>query len=457
MDHLVWFGHSNEYFNYRHHELQSLRHLESDVSVSSHSEIFSSAESSLPYHIIKGTVSSELKSVISRAVLTKAVIEIWGQGETPEEVMRDMETRYPASKRAGYINAKTTFCYEVITYGRKSSFTEQRNLMDSFQPLFKGDEPASMKNPDVILCIIEMSTHTLGSSTLDGPRYFYGRQIAPQGRLCFQENPRLHYALSDRPVLGPTTLDNDLAFIMANYAQVKPGVSVLDPFCGTCGILITCAALGARVFGSDLDVRVLNGTQVTYSKGGQSRKDVHLNFEHYGLHAPELVAMDVSARMWRRLPLFDRIVTDTPYGIRACTKKVALREREVTERDGYAPKLAQNADVEENLLDVAVDTLVPGGLLVFLMHIDLIDLFTSEEVADLQANPQGKVCVQTRPADGKLSVYAPETARILPLLDESRARSLIPQREGLEYIASALQVLTAGTGRLLVKMQRKIV
>ena len=457
MDHLIWFGHSNEYFNYRHHEVQSLRLLGSDSSVSSHSEVFSSAESSLPYHIVKGAVSDDWESVVSRAVLTKGVIEIWGQGQSPDDVIRDMESRFPASKRAAYLNPQTTFCYEVITYGRKCSFTDQRRLMDSFQPLFKGDEPASMKQPDVILWIIEMSTHTLGSSTLDGPRYFYGRQLAPHARLCFQENPRLKYSLSDRPVLGPTTLDNDLAFIMANYAEVKPGVTVLDPFCGTCGILITCASLGGRVFGSDLDIRVLNGTQVTYSKGGQSRKDVLLNFEHYGLHAPELVAMDVTARMWRRLPMFDRIVTDTPYGIRACTKKVAVRATDVTERDGYTPKLAQNADVEENLLDVAVDTLVPGGLLVFLMHIDLIDLFTADEVCELQANPQGKVCVQTRPADGKLSVYAPETARALPLLDESRARSLIPQREGLEYVASALQVLTAGTGRLLVKMQRKIV
>ncbi|KAH8049214.1 tRNA (guanine-N2-)-methyltransferase [Aureococcus anophagefferens] len=53
-------------------------------------------------------------------------------------------------------------------------------------------------------------------------------------------------------------MDAELAFIMARLANVREGDAVLDPFCGTGGCLLACAAYGgARGFGADCDARVL--------------------------------------------------------------------------------------------------------------------------------------------------------------------------------------------------------
>ena len=55
---------------------------------------------------------------------------------------------------------------------------------------------------------------------------------------------------------------------MCNQGLVEQGSIVLDPFVGTGGLLIPPASKGAFVFGSDLDIRVLNG----YSVGRINKK-----------------------------------------------------------------------------------------------------------------------------------------------------------------------------------------
>lgn len=74
------------------------------------------------------------------------------------------------------------------------------------------------------------------------------------------------YDLTQRAVLGPTTLDNELAFIMANCAQVQKGASALEPFCGTGGIMLAMAHFGAHITGGEIDIRVVKGWRVAYTK-----------------------------------------------------------------------------------------------------------------------------------------------------------------------------------------------
>ena len=62
--------------------------------------------------------------------------------------------------------------------------------------------------------------------------------------------------------MGPTSTDNDLAFLMCNQANIKEGNLVFDPFVGTGGLMVPPASHGAYTFGCDLDMRVLNGYAV---------------------------------------------------------------------------------------------------------------------------------------------------------------------------------------------------
>ena len=83
------------------------------------------------------------------------------------------------------------------------------------------------------------------------------------------------YELNKRIYLGPTSTFNDLAFLMCNQALVKNGSIVIDPFVGTGGLLIPAATKGAFVFGSDLDIRVLNG----YAVGRINKQSPHYKVE----------------------------------------------------------------------------------------------------------------------------------------------------------------------------------
>ncbi len=93
------------------------------------------------------------------------------------------------------------------------------------------------------------------------------------------------------------------------------------------------------MFGSDLDIRVLNG----YSVGQINKRSkfydkekglenytpkVMLNFEQYELKRPEVFRMDCLKGRFRMKEMFDAIICDPPYGIRAMSRKINHKKKE---------------------------------------------------------------------------------------------------------------------------------
>ncbi len=97
-----------------------------------------------------------------------------------------------------------------------------------------------------------------------------------------------------RPHHCSTALPVRLARAIVNMA-VRPGDSVLDPCCGVGTLLVEAASVGASVFGSDINQRMVAAARE--------------NLSHFGFDAQVTVAPaeTVSGR-------FDVIVTDLPYG-----------------------------------------------------------------------------------------------------------------------------------------------
>lgn len=128
---------------------------------------------------------------------------------------------------------------------------------------------------------------------------------------------------------------------MANQAQIQPGDLVYDPFVGTGSIAVACQYFNAFVIGTDLDMRVLKGYAVgakTKNKGieGLDKIDkfnIYTNFKHYKLPIPDFMAMDISALQFNQTqnqgfsirPIFDCIVCDPPYGVRARSQKAGIK------------------------------------------------------------------------------------------------------------------------------------
>ncbi|CAN0492331.1 unnamed protein product, partial [Laminaria digitata] len=62
---------------------------------------------------------------------------------------------------------------------------------------------------------------------------YFGRQVAEGNREAVTA-----FDLKKRPYLGPTSMDNELALVMANMALAGKGKLCFDPFVGTGSILV---------------------------------------------------------------------------------------------------------------------------------------------------------------------------------------------------------------------------
>jgi len=106
-----------------------------------------------------------------------------------------------------------------------------------------------------------------------------------------------------RPFFYPGSMSPKLARCMVNLTRITKGETVLDPFCGTGGILIEAGIMGARVVGVDIDERMVEGTKN--------------NLEYCGITNHKIFQEDA-----RKIELpykVNAIATDPPYGISAST------------------------------------------------------------------------------------------------------------------------------------------
>jgi len=104
---------------------------------------------------------------------------------------------------------------------------------------------------------------------------------------------------TDRPFFQPGSMDPLLARALANAAGARPGATVLDPMCGTGGILVEAGLVGARVLGIDAHSEMVRGSRE--------------NLAHFLDGEWEVARGDA-----RNLPVadgsVDAVVFDAPYG-----------------------------------------------------------------------------------------------------------------------------------------------
>jgi tRNA (guanine10-N2)-dimethyltransferase len=108
---------------------------------------------------------------------------------------------------------------------------------------------------------------------------------------------------TDRPFFQPGSMDPLLARAVCNLACVEPGDRVLDPMCGTGGVLVEAGLLGARPLGTDAQEKMVQGTRENLAHfGGQFAAG---GFDVARADATHLPLRDGSA---------DAVIFDAPYG-----------------------------------------------------------------------------------------------------------------------------------------------
>lgn len=105
--------------------------------------------------------------------------------------------------------------------------------------------------------------------------------------------------VSERPFFSPISLHPKYARALINLTGAKKGDVLLDPFCGTGGIVIEAASMGMRAVASDFDPEMIAGTRE--------------NMDFFNLDLEDSDVLDISD-VGRRFGSVDIIATDPPYG-----------------------------------------------------------------------------------------------------------------------------------------------
>lgn len=100
-----------------------------------------------------------------------------------------------------------------------------------------------------------------------------------------------------RPFFHPSSMSPKLARVISNLSRCKEGGLLLDPFCGTGGILLEAGLTGMRVLGSDVKTEMVEGTL--------------RNLRHHRVEPEGLVVSEIGHLPFRKA---DSIATDAPYG-----------------------------------------------------------------------------------------------------------------------------------------------
>ncbi|EGQ42682.1 MAG: putative DNA modification methylase [Candidatus Nanosalina sp. J07AB43] len=191
----------------------------------------------------------------------------------------ELETFQPEYK------PKCSFCIrkEQITGDKGDEKLE--NIEKRLGDKFSSDEnTVDLENPEVVLKAYK-SKNKLRISKI----------IQKIDRGLFEKRKN-----QERPFSSPISLGPSIARVLVNLSGLKPGEYLLDPFCGTGGILIEAGLCGIGVCGVDVKGEMVKGCKE--------------NLEEYGIISHDIKQGEVSESTELFDKNFSAIVTDLPYG-----------------------------------------------------------------------------------------------------------------------------------------------
>lgn len=109
---------------------------------------------------------------------------------------------------------------------------------------------------DVVSGKVDLSSPDEEVRLIDGENHYLGRRAAVIDRPAFESRK-----VAKRGFFFPISLHPRLARALVNLARVQEGGTMLDPFCGTGGVLLEGGLVGARLIGSDIRGDMVEGSR----------------------------------------------------------------------------------------------------------------------------------------------------------------------------------------------------
>jgi tRNA (guanine10-N2)-dimethyltransferase len=174
-------------------------------------------------------------------------------------------------------------------------YRNRSNTIDS-QPIVKGLAEIYTKNRKVILENPDIEIRSL----ITDSKLYVGSKISEIDRSQFEDRKVQH-----RPFFSPISLHPKVARALVNLTLIRRNQVLLDPFCGTGGILLEAGLMGIRVIGSDVEEKMIEGCKKT--------------LDFYKIKYSKLYCSDIG-EIQNYVDNVDAIATDLPYGKSTTTK-----------------------------------------------------------------------------------------------------------------------------------------
>ncbi|XP_023940974.1 tRNA (guanine(10)-N2)-methyltransferase homolog [Bicyclus anynana] len=340
---LMWFA--QEHVDFRYAEMQSILSL-FEIPI----KYIEKPCQNKPYWVVELPSEDCVKKIASRSILIKTCIELWATAKTETGLHENLRSSMnnlsgkwlgtdisdnseshisPSELIERCCEGGKSFKIEVETFCKHFTMKEKVDKIEKFSYLpLKGQ--VKLNKPDVTLSYIEFYGVDPNNVPEHPHHLFFGRWVADGQRDLIKV-----HSLKRRQFIGNTSMDAQLAVIMANQAQVAPGHAVLDPFVGSGSLLVAAAHFGGYVWGSDIDFMMLHSRSRPTRVGQKVRtkeESIRGNMEQYGTKDKylDVVVSDFSLPLWRDDLKFDAIITDPPYGVREPIEKIGIERQNYT-------------------------------------------------------------------------------------------------------------------------------
>ena len=177
----------------------------------------------------------------------------------------------------------------AIKYRNRAKDIDSQKIIKTLAEIFTLNRKVNLNNPEIeIRCLIT------------NKQIYISRNIKKIDRDQYEKRK-----VQFRPFFSPISLHPKLSRVMVNLSMARKNDVLLDPFCGTGGILIEAGILGIKTIGNDIDKKLVEGCK-------QNLK--HYNISHFTIYNLDIGEIN------NKISKIDIVVTDFPYGKSTTTR-----------------------------------------------------------------------------------------------------------------------------------------
>jgi len=177
----------------------------------------------------------------------------------------------------------------AIKYKNRSNNINSQPIVKTLAEIYTKNRKVFLENPDIEV-----------RGLITDSKLYVGSKISEIDRSQFEDRKVQH-----RPFFSPISLHPKVARALVNLTSVKRNQILLDPFCGTGGILLEAGLMGIKIIGSDVEEKMIEGCKKT--------------LDFYKIKNNKLFCSDIG-EIKNYIDTVDAIATDLPYGKSTTTK-----------------------------------------------------------------------------------------------------------------------------------------